>query len=200
MDSLAAGAILALVIRGPNGIQALGRIPKVLAICSALLLGAIYLWNKRLSITDPIVATIGFTLIAICFAACLAITVASPPHSWIRRVLSSSALVALGTYSYGIYVIHAPVIWFLSKAGLQADIFPRILGSTLPGVVIFSVIGISISIGLAMLSYHYWEWPFLRLKRYLPYNRTKETKQANTGAESKKAILGNTVNTDVDRG
>lgn len=188
MDCLAAGAFLALFIRGPGGIRSLGWLPWVLAICSTLSLAAIYLEDRRLSILDPVVATIGYTLIAVCFASWLAIVVAAPTHSWIRRFLSGAQLVGLGKYSYGLYVIHAPVIWFLQQGGLRADNFPRFLGSTMPGVIVFSLIGITISVVLAMASYHYWELPFLRLKRYLPYGNASKLKQDTIGPVSQQPV------------
>lgn len=190
MDSLAAGAFLALFIRSPGGIRSLGRIPWVLAICSTLSLAAIYLEDRRLSILDPVVATIGYTLIAVCFASWLAIVVAAPKQSWIRRFLSVSPLVGLGKYSYGLYVIHAPVIWFLQQGGLRADNFPRFLGSTMPGVIVFSLIGITVSVILAMASYHYWELPFLRLKRYLPYSNVLKLQQYTTESVSQQPVSG----------
>jgi peptidoglycan/LPS O-acetylase OafA/YrhL len=79
----------------------------------------------------------------------------------------------MGKYSYGLYVLHVPVIWFLgTKIGLQTDFFPRLWGSSLPGAFVFCMIGGGISVLCAMASYHLYEAPFLRLKQYLPYRTT----------------------------
>ncbi|HYQ70291.1 MAG TPA: acyltransferase [Gammaproteobacteria bacterium] len=169
MDSLAAGAIIAMVMRGPGGIRSLGRVPAILAVGCGLVLAIIYLWERRLAPMNTVVATVGYTLIATGFAAVVAMTVAAPQHSRLRRLLSAPTLVMLGKYSYALYVIHVPIIWMLRKAGFQADLFPRVFGSSLPGVAVFSVVALAISLALAMLSYRYLESPFLRLKRYLPY-------------------------------
>jgi peptidoglycan/LPS O-acetylase OafA/YrhL len=85
-------------------------------------------------------------------------------------------------------MIHAPVIWFLKLAGLQADLFPRFLGSSIPGVIIFSLVGITISVLLAMASFHYLELPFLRLKRYLPYECSRKTKQEAVGSVTQSPV------------
>ena len=190
MDSLAAGAILALLIRGPGGIHALGRMPVILAVGCGLSLAVIYLWNRRLAPLDPVVATVGYTLVATASAALLAMTVAAPLHSRLRRMLSATVLVALGKYSYGLYVIHVPVIWMLRRSGFQADLFPRLFGSSLPGVVVVSAVGLALSLGLAMLSYRYLESPFLRLKRYLPYRAAEDTEKPPAAGATREVIAG----------
>ena len=78
-------------------------------------------------------------------------------------------MVFFGKYSYGLYVVHVPIVLFLRDAGLSATDFPRLLGSTLPGVIVFSAVGGLLSVACAVVVYHVWEEPFLRLKRYLPY-------------------------------
>ena len=165
-----------------------------LAVGCGLSLAIMYLVNRRLAPLNPVVATAGYTLIATGFAAFMAMTVAAPPHSWLRRLLSAKTLVALGKYSYGLYVIHVPVVWMLRKSDFQADLFPRLFGSTLPGVAIFSMVGLAISLGLAMLSYRYLESPFLRLKRYLPYQAPKKPGSPPAARTTSKILADKTGN------
>lgn len=92
-------------------------------------------------------------------------------------------LLFLGKYSYGVYVLHIPVLWFMESLGLQTGLFPRLWGSSLPGVLVFCVIGGGLSVLCAMASYHLWEAPFLRLKRYLPYRRPADDRHEDETAE-----------------
>jgi peptidoglycan/LPS O-acetylase OafA/YrhL len=82
------------------------------------------------------------------------------------------------------------VIWFLeSIVGLQTDIFPRLWGSSLPGALVFCIVGGGLSVLCAMASYHLWEAPFLRLKRYLPYRATGADNTKAEQARSEEGIL-----------
>ena len=171
MDSLAAGAFLALVIRGERGAAVLGRWPQVAAAISFTVVAALYASDGRLSFEEPLVAVIGYTFIAAGFAALIAMAITASSGARLRRALSALPLVFLGKYSYGLYVVHVPIILFLHDAGLRATQFPRLFGSSLPGVVVFSAVGGLLSLAVAVAIYHAWEAPFLRLKRYLPYRR-----------------------------
>jgi peptidoglycan/LPS O-acetylase OafA/YrhL len=173
MDSLAAGAFLALLIRGSQGVNALRHWPVPVAFVSSLVVAALYLREGRLSLEDPLVARFGYTFIATGFAALIAIALTARAGSRLHDILSGSTLVFLGKYSYGLYVVHVPIILFLNDAGLQAWQFPRLLGSTLPGVAAFCAIGGLLSLACAILVYHAWEAPFLRLKRHLPYRTVR---------------------------
>jgi peptidoglycan/LPS O-acetylase OafA/YrhL len=44
-------------------------------------------------------------------------------------------------------------------------------GSPLQGQVLFIAFGVSLTLGLALLSWHLWEKQFLKLKRLFPYGR-----------------------------
>jgi peptidoglycan/LPS O-acetylase OafA/YrhL len=181
MDTLAAGAFLALLIRGEGGMRVLGRWPAWIMAVSVVALGVLYHRFGRLIYNDPIVSTIGYSFIAAMFAALIGIVITAPPGNWLRRVMSSFPPVFLGKYSYGLYVVHVPIIMFLSEAGFSARMFPRLLGSSLPGVMVFCAVGGMLSLGCAVAIYHLWEAPFLRLKRYFPYAKAMEGVPAPSG-------------------
>jgi peptidoglycan/LPS O-acetylase OafA/YrhL len=169
MDSLAAGAFLALVIRGDRGAAVLGWWPQVVAAVSFTVVAALYYRHGWLNFEEPLVAVVGYTFVAMGFAALIAMAIMASAGARLRRALSAMPLAFLGKYSYGLYVVHVPIILFLQDAGLRATQFPRLFGSSLPGVVVFSAVGAGLSLAVAVAIYHAWEAPFLRLKRHLPY-------------------------------
>jgi peptidoglycan/LPS O-acetylase OafA/YrhL len=100
----------------------------------------------------------GYTLINICSAFlidCLAY------GKFLPRLFESRPLTYLGKISYGLYVLHYPVQWFVDKA--------------LPGRTVLVDIAVQavITVALASLSYHFWEARFLVLKdRWFPSRRS----------------------------
>ena len=170
MDTLAAGAFLALVIHGKNGTKVLGNWPLFLFVASGTLLLTHFLKSGGwLSYGDKVFRVVGYTFVATTFASLIALLVTADSRSWLGRVFSSRFLVFAGKYSYGLYVLHIPAIWVVERTGLQADMVPRLWGSSLPGVFVFCMVAGGLSFLCAMASFHWWESPFLRLKRYLPY-------------------------------
>jgi peptidoglycan/LPS O-acetylase OafA/YrhL len=132
---------------------------------------AVFFWRRGLLTTDPVVGTIGYSLIAACAASLIAMVVSAPRENRLKAGLAHPALVTLGTYSYGLYVFHHIVVIMLRDKGLQVDLFPGFMGSQMPGLVAFSVVAMTGSYVLAYVSWHAWEMPFLRLKRFFEYRQ-----------------------------
>ena len=76
-----------------------------------------------------------------------------------------------GRFSYALYIFHHPVAIYLGSRWIPVDSIPQILGSELPGQVVFIVLAGAVSFGLAWISWHVIESPFLRLKDRFPYAR-----------------------------
>ena len=169
MDALAAGAFLALLTRGRRGTAILGRWPLLVLLACAVPLLLHTFQHRGIGYYLPIERTLGYTLFAGTFASLIALALTVGPNSWLRRLFSGPTLTFFGKYSYGLYVAHAPIIFFLGDYGLRADRLPRLWDSTLPGMVLFALVATTLSIACAVLSYHLWEVRFLRLKKYLPY-------------------------------
>ncbi|HVS64544.1 MAG TPA: acyltransferase [Thermoanaerobaculia bacterium] len=169
IDSLAIGGWLALYLRdGKRRLRLAGwdLSGVVLGVC---FIAAVLVLNRRLAPNDPSVYTLGFTVIALMFAASLHLALRYSP-----RWLTSRPLRLLGRYSYGLYVIHHPLIMLLGESPLSVRRLPRWLGSALPAQALVTLIAATLSLALAALSWHLWERPFLRLKRRFPYRPTPE--------------------------
>ncbi len=163
MDALAIGAGIAALIRGDN-------LRRVVANSRATMLG---LLGFGIVMTGAVLGHLartgagmqadGYTLIALGFAVLL--IAALPPLGWPARILSWSPLRRVGTYSYGMYVFHAPFHILIGLPLLerlhwrQGSAFglAYMIGATL------------ITLVLAALSYHLYERRFLALKqRFAP--------------------------------
>jgi peptidoglycan/LPS O-acetylase OafA/YrhL len=168
MDALAAGAALALIARGERGLRVLGPWPAVVA---ALFIAAalyVYVWKKDdVSTLDPLIRTLGYSILALGFAAVIAVGLTSRPGSMVQRSLTSVPLSVLGKYSYALYVFHQPVMLFMRDLGLQVDLAPTVFGSQLPGFLLFIAVAGTLSFACALLSWRFIEAPMLRLKRHL---------------------------------
>jgi peptidoglycan/LPS O-acetylase OafA/YrhL len=70
----------------------------------------------------------------------------------------------LGTYSYGLYVYHHFISYYLTVNQTEFEL-ARWLGSHGAAVALQATLGIALSVAIAYLSYEYFEKRFLRLKR-----------------------------------
>ncbi len=88
----------------------------------------------------------------------------APVTSGWARLLTQPALQLFGRISYGLYVFHHLLIFFLRDRGVQVNAFPRMLGSQLPGQALLLLLATTLSLALALLSWQLLEEPLLRLK------------------------------------
>jgi peptidoglycan/LPS O-acetylase OafA/YrhL len=92
-----------------------------------------------------------FTLVAFGFGSVIVHLLVNPARVW-RWVLESPPLVGLGRISYGLYLVHVPLIFWLAD-GRVGPAYP----ATTLGVALACV-------GAALISFYLIERPFLRLK------------------------------------
>ncbi len=164
-DSLLIGGCLALLMRTDYRDHVLRFALPVLAVTSAILIGAgvrNHTFNGSRGFFLP---TVGFTLIAVASASLIAETFRE--RSLSRRFLVNPVMRFFGKYSYGIYVLH-----YIADASLTHILRPAFLSvthskaiSVVGGAVVVTVV----TLIAAMLSYHFYELPFLKLKKYFEY-------------------------------
>ena len=115
----------------------------------------------------------GFSALAL-GATGLMVFAVSPEGNPLSRLLEGRALRTFGKYSYGLYVLHVPL------QPLYMYLFPPMaigslaagLGFTasrVVGLLGFATLGIATTMVLAVFSFHFFEQPFLRLKRFFDY-------------------------------
>ena len=156
-DSLLFGGAVALIARGPQG----QRLPiRWILIGSTVCLALLLAFNHGPEANSPWMATIGYSVIAAC-AACL-VYLAQRGSKWTATIFDHASLRFFGKYSYGLYIFHG--VYFVYLRHMSTALQGIVHSGTLAQILDFAL-GFGISIGLAMLSYHYFEAPVLRLKR-----------------------------------
>jgi peptidoglycan/LPS O-acetylase OafA/YrhL len=88
-------------------------------------------------------------------------------------------MVFLGTYSYGLYVYHHFISYYLASNRVDLQLATR-LGSHAAAVALQATLGASASLAVAYLSYELFEKRFLRLKRL--FEMAKEPAPARPAA------------------
>lgn len=180
MDGLAAGALIALLPQWQRLDSVLRRLVPAVGLAG---LGVFVIIGVHAAAStyaffegDPLMQTIGYSSIVAAFACILIGSIASGPSSPALAILNSRVLRTLGKYSYGIYLLHRPVLSFLAITilpGLVAISQAR-LGAIAPGQIAYSLIFVGSSVAVAWVSWTYYERPFLYLKRFFGYVRSTD--------------------------
>jgi peptidoglycan/LPS O-acetylase OafA/YrhL len=166
LDSLAIGGFIAVYLRQPDGEAGASRfvLPMMLGGVALLLLqfGVRHFFEH-----GNAVASLRSGAAHLVLAALLLKAVVAPPSSGWSRFFSSSPMIILGKYSYGLYVYHHFFSYYFAKHGTEF-VLASVIGSHLAALAIQAVCGMAASMAIAWLSYEYFEKYFLQLKRFWP--------------------------------
>jgi peptidoglycan/LPS O-acetylase OafA/YrhL len=169
MDSLLAGGLLALGLRGPRA--AVWRSRRILysfMVGYCLILIALFVQARTLFFTSSEMTSWGYSMTAGVYVCVVAL--ALMPGTVPNRLGRVPLLRFFGRYSYGLYVWHqlpAPIViswqgWFIRH------IHPLVLGQ-----MAYVIVLLAIFTALAMASYHLLEVRFLNLKSHFRYKELK---------------------------
>jgi peptidoglycan/LPS O-acetylase OafA/YrhL len=162
-DDLLVGAVLALLLRGPNVEKWLKRSWIFFAVgASAFMIMSF--WRRILGFYDPYNLTIGLDFISFSSAGLIALAIQA--NTVVSRFLSIPPLRTLGRYSYGFYIYHmllgrgriAFLIWGMAY-----------FHSMVIGGLVFAFTSFTITFIVSGLSYEFFEKRFLALKSRFPY-------------------------------
>jgi len=172
LDGLALGAFMAVTARQPGGMEALVRaLPRVVALVGGLV-AVTFVWTRLVSSQGlELVLPIRAALILMLLACLLVWALIAPERSAISRFFRSRSMTFLGTYSYGLYVYHHFISYYLTTNRTELEL-ARWLGSHGAAVALQATLGASVSLAVAYVSYEYFEKRFLALKRL--YETAKE--------------------------
>jgi peptidoglycan/LPS O-acetylase OafA/YrhL len=162
MDGLVAGALIALIVREAGAIATRRRA----AMGWMIACGALFALLQIYAPTKQVGYIFRYTAVAGCAASALLLLVASPTAG-ATRLLGARWLTWIGARSYGIYVIHLPIVMWLAARGLPS--YAVLVG------------GLAITIALAALSWSVLERPFLLLKARWPMANLPGRRAAQPG-------------------
>jgi peptidoglycan/LPS O-acetylase OafA/YrhL len=164
-DSLLIGACLALGLRTSLHARLLkwatpGFIGSLLLVIADNFAQHFVPWSAA------ILSNLIYTLVSICATALIAMCL--KPASKTAFVFRSGGLVFFGRYSYGLYIFHSvlPMLYMRWLPPLTQSIGRPALGHLLE-----TIAELAMALGASMLSYHFFEKPLLRLKRFFPADR-----------------------------
>ena len=170
LEGLAIGAAIALLARGTRGLDLPRRLAAGVAGVSLLVIGWIYAESEYFSIGNPILRSFGLTAVALLFGSLLVISIERPPRL-LASFLESRILAFFGRYSYGMYVVHLPVMIMLGLIGFTGARFERAIG--IPVIAFLSYIAamVAISTTCAWLIWHLYEKHFMKLKSRFEFGK-----------------------------
>jgi peptidoglycan/LPS O-acetylase OafA/YrhL len=167
-DSLAAGAGLAWLARRPtwSTMRVLG--PWAILVGLAGTAGLVW-WDGHNVWTGGAKQVVGYSCLALASSGLLVCAITESKRGLWVRALSTSWLRMFGRYSYCLYLIHLPVMWSVRYEVYDPTRAPTVFGSSLPAQLAFWPLAIAPALGIAWLSWRYFEEPLQRVKRFFPY-------------------------------
>ncbi len=163
MDALAAGAGLAYLSQIQGSLSRCHRTAIAVGTLSAIAVLVVGITQKGFYGHDAVVLKFGLLPLALLFASLLVLAYTSRANGFWRRVLRNRWLRVVGTVSYGIYIVHYPMILLLQ------EIWPYAHGNFWLDQLTFLPAVTAGSLMIAWASFRYLEKPILDLKlRFAP--------------------------------
>jgi peptidoglycan/LPS O-acetylase OafA/YrhL len=162
LDGLALGALVAAYVSGrdasPERLARVSRYAAWLAVPTAVLLLWRFAGSRPMNDMRPengdLAAAAVYSLNAVTFAAILGLALTST-NRWLDRVLSLRPLRWFGKISYGLYLVHLPLLELLGQAARPTSVAAK---------VAFMLGGVTGAVLVAAASWRYYESRILRLK------------------------------------
>jgi peptidoglycan/LPS O-acetylase OafA/YrhL len=164
IDTLCVGGLLAAVARREGGSQLLMRRPVQAALALGAVVVAVSAWCATAKIGVPVLHQVRGTLYALFFGA-LSLVSLEPRSNLVARFFQSRPLRFFGKYSYGLYVYHGILTWYLMENGIEGRL-DGLLGNHWLTIASKAAIGVAASVAIAVLSYQLFEKRFLAVKRF----------------------------------
>ena len=177
-DSLMMGSVLGLLLRSNDAVQQqVKRLAVFVLPASIIVLVILAFPSGSLSFNSKSVVIFGYTIIGLASAALIALSLTSHPFA---AAINRPSLRWLGKYSYGIYVVHLPVMQLLLRLHTVTRLEDRYPNSSWRLFIVVSTA--AFAVGLAFLSFRFYESRFLRLKRFFRYQFPEPIAQRPDGS------------------
>lgn len=159
LDALSIGAFLALATLTQEGARKLVGPSWLMGIASGFGIIAIIIIRQTVNELDTTIQVLGYSLIAVFSSATLLLSITTP----IQKVFNLGILRWFGKYSFGIYVFH-PIIFIQV---FHTDLARALrFGNGAVDMIVSVCIAMGVTIAVTLVSWHFWESQFLKLKRY----------------------------------
>lgn len=176
IDTLAWGAAIALLMRSDRWRDCLLSLCPLVTVLSGSIIGITCVVRQEgWTASQPIVPSIGYSLLAIFFGSLLVSSLAAAENNPLVRFLNCSPLRKLGRISYGFYVYHLPIIDVL-RDRLPAEINNSFV---LGDLLLMFCCGV-LTLIVSLLSWYCLEQPILKLKRYFPSRELAEERSGTS--------------------
>jgi peptidoglycan/LPS O-acetylase OafA/YrhL len=170
LDALCLGGFFAVYVRQPGGEAAARRAILPLALVAGTLLAFQFGLHRFTDFGLSVMRSTRLGVFRVLFAALLLQAIFAPASAFVARFFRSRAMMALGKYSYGLYVYHHFLSYYFLKHGTEFAL-AQAVGSHTLAVAIQAAGGMTVSMAIAWLSYEFFEKYFLQLKRFWPSSR-----------------------------
>jgi len=163
LDGLALGGAFAVLARQPGGVERIRWLVPRLAGAAGTLFVLRFAASRLFAIGGEPLFQVRESLVVVLLACLLLGAITAPSSAPVARLFSSRAMRWFGTYSYGLYVYHHFLSYYLSSHKTEFALGAR-LGSHPLAVALQATAGIAVSCAVAFASYHLLERRFLALK------------------------------------
>jgi peptidoglycan/LPS O-acetylase OafA/YrhL len=179
MDELALGGLIALAMRDQTMRSRISRlvkatrggtIPFVAFIVAATMATTAVVVSQHASVIGWSYI-LGQSAVAVSAACVLASLADQTSRDRFVRLCERPWLRRVGTYSYGLYLVHYPLDKIARKIDPAPGLFRRAISSHLLADLTYAVALTMISIALAAILWHALEQPIMRLRSRFPYGK-----------------------------
>ena len=177
LDALALGGFVAILARRAGGLGSLRQWVRPVALLAATVLIGTYVLNRSIPVALTFFRPVRSTLFTVLFACVLVRALLGPAAALDTRFFLSAPMRLLGKYSYGLYVFHHFLSYWIQQHALASRLAP-LTGSHLLAVLLLTAGGVGASLLAAMLSYRFFEEPLLQLKRHFTSDRAEDARRA----------------------
>lgn len=168
LDTLCAGGWFALAAHGDERLSP----HKALAWLGATAVGVLALstWNATVNTAAAYVLTTRTSMLALFFGCFIYAAAHHPGLEWLKAPLRAPWLRTLGKYSYGLYVFHGIVAYAMHRWS-PAPFLNGLLGHHTLAALAQMLVGVAISLAVAVVSFEVFESRFLALKKWFEYDK-----------------------------
>jgi peptidoglycan/LPS O-acetylase OafA/YrhL len=166
MDALSIGAVIACFYLDRELFNTIKPWVKWILLLCLILFCGLFILVRRLSLDSWEMLSVGLSWSSLLWGCCLMFAISLPVENLYTKVLSSRLLRFISKYSYGMYILHLPIISVL-KRGLvfvPKSITVSPVGQLLVAVG-FGLVCLFATITAAFFSWHLFEKHFVGLRK-----------------------------------